>query len=52
MADCIAAEIARSRNEELATSDPRLLDVCHAENIAHLALPQSDGSTWFPPATT
>lgn len=52
MADCIAAETARSRNEQLATSDPHLLDVCHAENIAHLVLPQSDGSTWSPPATT
>lgn len=51
MADCIAAETARSRNEPLATSDPHLLDVCHVENIAHLVLPQSDGSTWSPPAT-
>lgn len=52
MADCIAAETARSRNKQLATSDPHLLDVCHAEDIAHLVLPQSDGSTWSPPATT
>lgn len=52
MADCIAAETARSRNEQLATSDPHLLDVCHAENIAYLVLPQGDGSTWSPPATT
>lgn len=51
MADCIAAETARSRNEQLATSDPHLLDVCHAENIAHLVLPQSDGSNWSPPTT-
>ena len=52
MADCIAAETARARNEQLATSDPHLLDVCHTENIGHLVLPQSDGSTWSPPATT
>lgn len=52
MADCIAAEAARARNESLATSDPHLLDVCHAENIARLILPQSDGTTWSPPATT
>ena len=52
MADCIAAETARARNEQLATSDPHLLDVCHAENITYLVLPQSDGSTWSPPATT
>ena len=51
MADCIAAETARSRDEQLATSDPHLLDVCHAENIAHLVLPQSDGSSWSPPTT-
>jgi len=52
LADCIAAETARSGHEQLATSDPHLLDVCHAENIAHLVLPQSDGSTWSPPART
>ena len=52
MADCIAAESARARSAPLATSDPHLLDVCHAENIAYLVLPQSDGSTWSPPATT
>jgi predicted nucleic acid-binding protein len=51
LADCIAAEAARSRHEPLATSDPHLLDVCHAEQIARLVLPQSDGSTWSPPAT-
>jgi predicted nucleic acid-binding protein len=52
MADCIAAEAARARSESLATSDPHLLDVCHAENIAQLVLPQSDGSTWSRPVTT
>lgn len=49
MADCVAAEAARVRNEQLAMSDPHLLDVCHAENIPHLVLPQSDGSMWSPP---
>ena len=52
MADCIAAETARSKHEQLATSDPHLLEVCHAENIRHLVLPQSNGSTWSPPVTT
>lgn len=52
MADCIAAEAARSRNEPLATSDPHLLDLCHGEDIARLVLPKSDGSIWAPPATT
>ena len=51
MADCIAAETARSKDEALATSDPHLLDVCHAESIAHVVLPQSDGSTWSSPGT-
>jgi hypothetical protein len=52
MADCVAAEAARARNESLATSDPHLLDACHAEDIARLILPQSNGTTWSPPATT
>ncbi len=52
MADCIAAETARARSEPLATSDPHLLDVCHAENVPYLVLPQSDGSSWSPTATT
>ena len=52
MADCIAAEAARSRAEPLATSDPHLLDVCRTENIARHVLPQSDGSIWTPPPRT
>lgn len=48
MADCIAAEAARARTEPLATSDHHLLDLCHAEEIAHIALPGSDGSVWAP----
>src|SRR5258705_7385591 len=34
MADCIAAEAARSRAEPLATPAPDLLDLCHIEDIA------------------
>ena len=49
MADCIAAEAARARDAPLATSDPHLLELCHAEEIAHIALPGSDGSVWAPP---
>lgn len=52
MADCLAAETARSGNEPLATSDPHLLDLCHGEHIARLVLRMSDGSIWAPPATT
>ena len=48
MADCIAAEAARARDEPLATSDPHLLDLCHVEDIGRHVLPGSDGSTWTP----
>ncbi|MGQ0466176.1 MAG: PIN domain-containing protein [Sporichthyaceae bacterium] len=46
MADCVAAEAARARGAALATSDPHLLDVCEAEGIEFVVLPQSDGSVW------
>lgn len=46
MADCIAAEAARTTGQPLATSDPHLLNVCHAEGIASVVLPQSDGTVW------
>lgn len=49
LADCVAAEVARSRAQPLATADPHLLDVCHAEGIAVTVLPASDGSRWAPP---
>jgi predicted nucleic acid-binding protein len=52
MADCIVAELARTRGETLATSDPHLLNVCDAEGIDYVALPQSDGSIWSPSART
>ena len=51
MADCVAAEAARSRAEPLATSDPDLLTVCHLEDIGRVALPGSGGSIWTPPPT-
>ncbi len=34
LADCVVAEVARAANAPVATSNPHLLDVCHAENIA------------------
>lgn len=46
MADCLAAEVARSLAQPLATSDPHLLEICSAESIPFLALPASDGTTW------
>lgn len=48
LADCVAAEVARSRKQPLATSDPHLLDVCHAEGITINVLPGSSGSRWTP----
>lgn len=48
MADCVAAVVARSTGRPLVTSDPHLLDVCHAETISLLALAGTDGTTWTP----
>jgi len=50
LADCVAAEVARSRRQPLATADPHLLDVCHAEGVAVTVLTASDGSRWAPPS--
>ena len=49
LADCVAAEVARSEKQALATADPHLLDVCHAEGIAVSVLTASNGSRWAPP---
>jgi PIN domain nuclease of toxin-antitoxin system len=46
LADCVAAEAARSTQRKLATSDPSLLDVCHGERIGIVVLPGTDGSRW------
>ena len=43
LADCIAAETARPPGDQLATADPHLLDLCHEEGIAFIALPDSAG---------
>jgi PIN domain nuclease of toxin-antitoxin system len=48
LADCLAAEVARSEHRSLATSDPALLDVCHDEGITVVVLPGSDGTRWTP----
>jgi predicted nucleic acid-binding protein len=48
LADCLAAEVARSTTRPLATSDPDLLNVCHDEGIAVVVLIGSDGSRWTP----
>jgi PIN domain nuclease of toxin-antitoxin system len=49
MADCVLAESGRTLARPVATSDPHLLGVCHAEGIGVIVLPGSDGSTWKPP---
>ncbi|MGH9054652.1 MAG: PIN domain-containing protein [Acidimicrobiales bacterium] len=48
LADCVAAETARSLNSALATSDPHLLDLCREEGIAIIPLPDSKGDRWSP----
>ena len=48
LADCLAAEVARSQHRSLATSDPALLDVCRDEDIAVIVLTGSDGTRWTP----
>lgn len=50
LADCVAAEAARTTAGPLATSDPALLDVCYREDIAVIVLPGTDGSRWTPPS--
>lgn len=49
LADCVAAEVARSHRQPLATSDPHLLDVCHREGVTTKVLPDSSGWRWTPP---
>ena len=39
---------ARAKAQALVTSDPYLLELCHAEGIATVPLPASDGSRWTP----
>ncbi|MGQ0745122.1 MAG: PIN domain-containing protein [Acidimicrobiales bacterium] len=48
LADCVAAEAARAGGEPLATADPQLLDVCHAEGISVVVLSDSSGTRWIP----
>jgi PIN domain nuclease of toxin-antitoxin system len=46
LADCVAAEAARSAGERLASADPHLLELCAEEGIEVVALPDSRGTTW------
>lgn len=49
LADCVAAETARTKQCSLATADSHLLDLCHHEGIDVEALPASSGATWSAP---
>lgn len=48
LADCVAAETARTLDASVATSDPHLLDLCRDEGIDLIPLPDSRGNTWSP----
>ena len=49
LADCVVLASAHGRNEPVVSADPHLLDMCHAEGMAAVVLPGSDGSRWAPP---
>lgn len=44
LADCVAAETARTTSDAVATSDPHLLDLCRHEGIDGVVLPDSTGN--------
>lgn len=46
LADCVALAVAHRHRGVLATSDPHLLDVCAAERVAYVVLPDSTGRRW------
>lgn len=48
LADCVVAATAEGAGAAVAASDPHLLDMCHAEGIDVLPLPDTHGRTWSP----
>lgn len=48
MADCVVAETSRELGRPVATADPHLLDVCHAESIPTVPLVDRAGRRWQP----
>lgn len=46
LADCVLAEMARSVQAPVASSDPHLLDMCRDEGVDVVPLPDSNGRTW------
>lgn len=49
LADCVAIEAARKHDAAVGCSDPHLLDVCHAEGVRAIPLPDRDGRVWTTP---
>lgn len=43
LADCVVGQVARRAGASVATADPHLLDLCDAEGIATVALPDASG---------
>lgn len=46
LADCVAADAAKTEPARIATSDPHLLELCLEEGIDMLPLPDTTGSVW------
>lgn len=46
LADCVVAYVARVTASAVATSDPHLLDLCRAEGIDVVSLPDTNGKVW------
>ena len=46
LADCVVAQVARTTDTAVATSDPHLLDLCQEESIEVIALPDGRGTVW------
>lgn len=48
LADCIAAETARTHEAAVASADPHLLDLCREEGIGMIPLPDTRSRIWSP----
>ncbi len=48
LADCIVVATARSLEAPVVTSDHPMLDVCHAERIGVIPIPERSGRLWAP----
>jgi len=49
LADCVVVATALAHSASAATSDPHLLDVCHAEGVPVVVLPDTAGQRWRSP---